>query len=161
MKTLLLNLKMGVKKKLDKEKEISESNSNANVDCFKTINELQENQNVCSCLKLANKMIEDKKETIITIDFLQDYKNWVFLPQLISVDYLNGDTKQFESFVESSFELNKSIVAPECRPIMLTAGNKIVTNQLKIKLYGIKNLPDWLPGKRRHGWIFLDEIKVY
>jgi hypothetical protein len=102
-----------------------------------------------------------KKVQSVLIDFLQDYKNWVFLPQLIRVDYLNADTKQFESFVESSFELNKSIVAPECRPIMLTAGNKIVTNQLKIKLYGIKNLPDWLPGKRRHGWIFLDEIKVY
>ena len=65
--------KNGREKKLDKEKEKSESNSNANVDCFKTINELQENQNVCSCSKLANKMIEDKKETIITIDFLQDY----------------------------------------------------------------------------------------
>jgi hypothetical protein len=64
-------------KKLDKEKvkyeSNSNSNSNENVDCFKTINEVQEKKNVCSCSKLANNMIEGKKETIITIDFLQDY----------------------------------------------------------------------------------------
>ena len=33
--------------------------------------------------------------------------------------------------------------------------------KLKIKPYGIKDLPDWLLGKRRHGLILFDEIKVY
>jgi hypothetical protein len=102
-----------------------------------------------------------RKVQSVLIDFLQDYKNWVFLPQLISIDYFNADTQKFEWAVEKNFELNKTMTAPECRPILLTATSKIVTNQLKIKLYGIKNLPDWLPGKRRHGWILFDEIKVY
>ena len=97
----------------------------------------------------------------VLIDFLQDYKNWVFPPQIISVDYFNQSSQTFELFSEKSFELNKSNSAPECRPILLTAENKIVTDKLKIKLYGFTSLPDWLAGKRRHGWIFVDEIKVY
>ena len=112
-------------------------------------------------IEILVELKSSKKVHSVLIDFLQDYKNWVFLPQLISVDYFNADTKKFEPFVENSFELNKTMSAPECRPIMLTAGSNIVTNQLKIKLYGIKKLPDWLPGKRRHGWILFDEIKVY
>ena len=112
-------------------------------------------------IEILVELKSSKKVNSVLIDFLQDYKNWDFLPQLIRVDYFNADTKKFESLVENSFELNKTISAPECKPIMLTALSNIVTNQLKIKLYGIKNLPDWLPGKRRHGWIFIDEIKVY
>ena len=97
----------------------------------------------------------------VLIDFLQDYKSWVFPPQIISVEYFNQSNQTFELFSEKKFEFNKSNNAPECRPILLTAENKIVTDQLKIKLYGFTSLPDWLAGKRRHGWIFVDEIKVY
>ena len=97
----------------------------------------------------------------VLIDFLQDYKNWVFLPQIIHVDYFNQSSQTFELFYEKKIELTKTNSGPECKPILLTAENKIVADKLKIKLYGFTSLPDWLLGKRRHGWIFVDEIKVY
>ncbi len=97
----------------------------------------------------------------VLINFLQDYKSWVFPPQIISVEYYNQSNQTFEFFSEKKIELNKSNSAPECRPMLLTTENKIATDRLKIKLYGFTSLPDWLAGKRRHGWIFVDEIKVY
>ena len=97
----------------------------------------------------------------VLLDFLEDYKSWIFLPQSISVDYFNQSSQGFEKFSEKFFELDKRASGPDCRPILLTAEKSIVTDKLKIKLYGISSLPDWLPGKRKHGWIFLDEIKVY
>ena len=38
---------------------------------------------------------------------------------------------------------------------------KINTQKLKLVLLPLKKIPDWHNGKGNHGWLFIDEIKVY
>ena len=65
----------------------------------------------------------------VLLDFLEDYKSWIFLPQSISVDYFNQSSLGFEKFSEKFFELDKRASGPDCRPILLTAEKSIVTDK--------------------------------
>lgn len=103
-----------------------------------------------------------KKEVINTvlISLLQDENAWIFLPEQILVYYYNDKQKAFvptgkETFVHESAGPKQN----DMREIIPT--QKIKTDRLRLVLFPIKKIPDWHQGKGNHGWLFIDEIKVY
>lgn len=108
-------------------------------------------------------LLMDGKQTIssVLIDFLQDHSGWVFLPEQVKVFYLDDSKGSFELMAAQSFPATKVVSGASCLPIMIAASKKIKTEKIKIVLTGIKSLPENHPGKGQHGWIFIDEIKLY
>ena len=103
-----------------------------------------------------------KKETINTvlISLLQDENAWIFLPEQILVYYYNDKQKAFVPAGKEIF-VHETPGPKECHFREITATKKIKTDKLKLVLLPLKKIPDWHPGKGNHGWLFIDEIKVY
>jgi Fn3 associated len=105
----------------------------------------------------------EKKQTIssVLVNCLQDHGSWVFLPEQIRIYYLDDKEQSFQLMAEQSAHATESIASASCVPIMIGLPKKTNAGKIKIKLNGIKSLPEWHPGKGQAGWIFIDEIKVY
>lgn len=104
----------------------------------------------------------NKKETInnVLISLLQDENSWIFLPEQILVYYFNDQQKVFVPLAKETFQFDtpgpKQVIVREIEP-----SASIKTKQLKLVFFPLKKIPDWHGGKGNHGWLFLDEIKVY
>lgn len=104
----------------------------------------------------------EKKETINTvlINLLQDENSWIFLPEQILVYYYND--KQNTFLKTANEEFTHSTPGPkQCNLRDIKPTQKIKTDKLKLVLLPLKKIPDWHTGKGNHGWLFIDEIKVY
>ena len=103
-----------------------------------------------------------KKEAIQTIlvNLLQDENSWIFLPEQILVYYYSDKEKTFLPAAKETFQ-HDTPGPKQCsvREIKPTAG--ISTDKLKLVFLPLKKIPDWHAGKGQHGWLFIDEIKVY
>lgn len=102
-----------------------------------------------------------QKITSVLLDFLRDYGSWIFLPQSILVYYFDDTKNQFE------FLTAKEIVADSSQQNTATVFEKLNTNKkvlgskIKIVMKPLCSIPAWHPGKGQHGWMFIDEIKIY
>ena len=103
-----------------------------------------------------------KKETINTvlISLLQDENSWIFLPEQILVFYYNDKQKTFVPTGKEVF-VHETAGPKQCNMREITSAQKIKTDKLKLVLLPLKKIPDWHQGKGNHGWLFIDEIKVY
>lgn len=103
-----------------------------------------------------------KKEAIRTvlINLLQDEKSWIFLPEQILVYYYNDNQKTFLPAANEIF-FHETASPKQCSLKEITPAQKIKTNKLKLVLLPLKKIPAWHQGKGNHGWLFIDEIKVY
>lgn len=103
-----------------------------------------------------------KKETInkVLINLLQDENAWIFLPEQILVYYYNDKQKAFVPAGKETF-VHETPDPKECNLREIIPVQKIKTDKLKLVLMPLKKLPDWHQGKGNHGWLFIDEIKVY
>lgn len=104
----------------------------------------------------------DKKESIqnILINLLQDENSWIFLPERVQVYYYNASKKTFLSTGEKIFS-HDTPGPKQCKALEIIPVEKINTDQLKLVFYTLKKIPEWHSGKGQHGWLFIDEIKVY
>ncbi|WP_276500788.1 chitobiase/beta-hexosaminidase C-terminal domain-containing protein [Terrimonas pollutisoli] len=103
-----------------------------------------------------------KKEKVskVLISVLQNEKSWIFLPEQILAYYYNEQQKAFLSLGKETFQFDEP--GPKqvnIREINLSTAIK--TKQLKLVFFPLKKIPAWHGGKGNHGWLFLDEIKVY
>jgi hypothetical protein len=103
-----------------------------------------------------------KKEIInaVLISLLQDENAWIFLPEQILVYYYNDKQKTFVPTGKETF-VHETSGPKECHFREITPVKKIKTDKLKLVLLPLKKIPDWHQGKGNHGWLFIDEIKVY
>lgn len=103
-----------------------------------------------------------KKETVNTvlISLLQDENAWIFLPEQILVHYYNDKQKAFVPAGKEVF-VHETPGPKQCNMREITSAQKIKTDKLKLVLLPMKKIPDWHQGKGNHGWLFIDEIKVY
>jgi hypothetical protein len=104
----------------------------------------------------------EKKEAInkVLISLLQDENAWIFLPEQILVYYYNDKQKAFVPAGKETFaHTSPGIKQNQMREIV--PSQKIKTDKLQVVLFPIKKIPDWHAGKGNHGWLFIDEIKVY
>ncbi|MGK2860804.1 MAG: hypothetical protein ACSLE0_02655, partial [Chitinophagaceae bacterium] len=104
----------------------------------------------------------EKKETIhsVLINMLRDENSWIFLPEQIQVYYFSDKHKTFQPAGKMKIDHRepgpKQCIMQEIKP-----AQNIKTDRLKIVLLPLKKIPEWHPGKGNHGWLFIDEIKVY
>lgn len=103
----------------------------------------------------------DKKEIIrsVLVNILQDENSWIFLPGQILVYYLDKQKTFLPAGKEIFFSESQS--PKQCSAKEIIFSSKIKTDKLKLILLPLKKIPDWHPGKGNHGWLFIDEIKVY
>lgn len=103
-----------------------------------------------------------KKETINTvlINLLQDENSWIFLPEQLLVYYYSDKQKKFTLLGKEQFE-HRTPGPKQCAMQEIKPTQKIKTGKLKFVLLPLKKIPDWHQGKGNHGWLFIDEIKVY
>jgi hypothetical protein len=103
-----------------------------------------------------------KKETVnsVLIDLLQDENSWIFLPEQILVYYYNDKQKTFLTAGKETFS-HETKGAKQCTIREIKPGSNISTQKIKLVLLPLKKIPDRHNGKGNHGWLFIDEIKVY
>jgi hypothetical protein len=103
-----------------------------------------------------------KKESIdnILISLLQDETSWIFLPEQILIYSYSDKQKTFVQTGKEEFQYS-SPGPKQCNLREITPAKKIKTDKLKLVLLPLKKIPDWHQGKGNHGWLFIDEIKVY
>jgi hypothetical protein len=103
-----------------------------------------------------------KKESInnVLISLLQDENSWIFLPEQVLIYYFNDKQKTFLQTGQEIFQHNNP-GAKQCTVQEIKPAKKIKTDKLKLVLLPLKKIPDWHNGKGKHGWLFIDEIKVY
>jgi len=103
-----------------------------------------------------------KKETIkkVLINLLQDENSWIFLPEQILVYNYNDTKKTFVQTAKKEFQ-HTSRGPKQCKLLEILPAQNIKTDKLKLVLLPLKNIPGWHNGKGNHGWLFIDEIKVY
>ncbi len=102
------------------------------------------------------------RETLnyVLINLLQDENSWIFLPEQILVYYYNNKQKAFVLAGKELFT-HETPGSKQCNMREISPAQKIKTDKLKLVLLPLKKIPDWHPGKGNHGWLFIDEIKVY
>ncbi len=103
-----------------------------------------------------------KKEKVRTvlINMLQDEGSWIFLPESITMFYFGEKTNSWLQVGQQTFEHDKP--APKkCNSYELKFRKKVKTNKIRLVISVLKKIPEWHPGKGKHAWFFIDEIKVY
>src|SRR5688572_2319628 len=102
------------------------------------------------------------KEAIntILISLLQDENSWIFMPEQLFVHYYDANQKIYLLTGKEIFSHTEP--GPKQSNILeLRPGSAISAQNLKIVLLPLKKIPGWHNGKGNHGWLFIDEIKVY
>jgi hypothetical protein len=111
-------------------------------------------------VKITVDLVKKEKINSVLINLLQDQNSWIFMPQAVFVYYYDDVQKKYLTAGKQTFSSDepgaKQCVAQEIRP-----STPINAQKLKLVLLPIKKIPDWHNGKGNHGWLFIDEIKVY
>ncbi len=102
-----------------------------------------------------------KKEKVknVLVNLLRDYGSWIFLPKKIEVYAFKNDA--FQLVDNKAFKQDNKVSGAACVPIVFALKSGIKTDQLKIQLHLVKQIPDWHAGKGNKSWIFIDEVKAY
>lgn len=103
-----------------------------------------------------------KKEKVksVLINMLQDENSWIFLPEQVTLYYFDSKNNSWLKVNEQVFQNDKPS-AKKCNSYELRSGKKIKADKIKLIFSVLKKIPDWHPGKGKHAWLFVDEIKVY
>ncbi len=104
----------------------------------------------------------NKKEKIenILINLLQDENSWIFLPERVQAYYFDASKKKYIPAAEKTFS-HQEPGPKQCKVLEIKPAGKINTDKLKVVFHTVKKIPEWHSGKGQHGWLFIDEIKVY
>ena len=97
----------------------------------------------------------------VLLHLLQAEGSWVFLPKKTNVYYRDPKTNSRSLLGTTAYPADKETVGAACVSQILKAKTTIYTDRLFIEMVVVNQIPDWHPGKGLHGWLFIDEIKVY
>jgi len=103
-----------------------------------------------------------KKEVIqsVLLNFLQDNKSWIFLPEKVLLYGYNDQTKAYVKIGEEVYKSDQ-LVAKDCSAQNIKLAKKFKTNLIHLRLCTLKKMPDWHASKGEHAHLFIDELKVY
>lgn len=101
-------------------------------------------------------MVED-----VLVNFLQSEGSWIFLPQQILVYSFNKKTNSFSPFGKDVLFMEEQTPGTKCNYQIIHGRYKTKTRKILISFWPVKKIPDWHPAKGEHGWMFIDEIKIY
>lgn len=105
---------------------------------------------------------ESKKVNLVTINFLQDQKSWIFYPQQVSC-YGSNDGINFTQIDENRFP-ERNIIPSEEVTIKKVFFKQVPKKYRYIKIIAknLGQLPQWHLGYKHNGrsWLFADEITI-
>lgn len=105
---------------------------------------------------------ESKKVNLVTINFLQDQKSWIFYPKQVSC-YGSNDGINFTQIDENRFP-ERNIVPSEEVTMKKVFFKQVSKKYRYIKIIAKKlgQLPEWHLGYKHNGrsWLFADEITI-
>ena len=111
---------------------------------------------------VINVSLEKKQKiTSVLLDFLRDYGSRVFLPQSMRVYYFDDIKNEFRLLAEKEIVADSSQQSSATVFELLNANKKALSDKIKIVLKPLSSIPAWQSGKGQHGWMFIDEIKIY
>lgn len=104
--------------------------------------------------------LEDKKEVgKVEVDFLQEIKSWVFLPEKVDV-YFSTDDHEFKlvGTIDNIVPSNREGTFIETFQIDF---EPVMASKIKVVAKNRGLCPDWHPGATYPAWIFCDEVMVW
>lgn len=97
----------------------------------------------------------------VLLNFLQSENDWIFLPEEIIIYWLDMKTGSFRFFGHEKLSALKETPGTQCNYQLITSKNMIKANKILINILVKKTIPSWHAAAGKHGWMFIDEIKVY
>jgi hypothetical protein len=103
-----------------------------------------------------------KKEKVSTVlvNLLQDENSWIFLPEQIRLYYFDERQGKYRLAGQETFS-HQNPGPKLCNTREIKLPSMVQTRKLKLELFPLKEIPGWHNGKGKHGWLFIDEIKVF
>lgn len=95
--------------------------------------------------------------TQISARFLLNQTSWIFLPGNFEI-LVSKDGRQFELIFRKSYENDQKDLGINIKQLGLNTD--VEARFISIQAEGIGDLPDWHPGYKEKGWLFVDEIIV-
>lgn len=97
----------------------------------------------------------------ITLGFLRDDANQVFLPEKIEAAYFNAEEKNYIPFATEMIFSSEAQEGARYFLASIYSNTKLPLRKIKIIINPVSKIPSWHPGKGLPAWCFLDEVKVY
>jgi hypothetical protein len=105
-------------------------------------------------------LVKKEKINSVLLNLLQDQNSWIFMPEALFVYYYDEGRKKYLPVGKQLFSQDEP-GAKQCIIQEISPSSSISAQKLKLVLVPVKKIPDWHNGKGNHGWLFIDEIKVY
>lgn len=115
----------------------------------------------CDTVQLELSFDKATSTNEVLLHLLQAEGSWVFLPKKITVFYRDPKSNTKKFFGNLRYAADKETTGASCVSQIIKTKQKITTDRLYIEMVAVNQIPDWHPGKGLHGWLFIDEIKVY
>jgi hypothetical protein len=115
----------------------------------------------CDTVRVTMNLEKEQTVNKVLLHFLQDEGSWIFMPDEIIVQWFDKKTNSFKNFGIEKLLADTASPGSRCNYRIIQTKNKIQTNKISINIIVKKTIPAWHPGKGEHGWLFIDEIKVY
>lgn len=93
----------------------------------------------------------------VSARFLLNQTSWIFLPGLFEIS-ISKDGRKFELIFRKSYENDLKDLQVNIKQIGLNTN--IEARFISVRAKGIGKCPEWHPGNKENGWMFVDEIII-
>lgn len=101
---------------------------------------------------------ESKKVSTVSVAFLQDFGNWIFLPDKVEFSF-SEDGDEFIKIKTVNSNSSKNDEISLIREFEIETDGFVV-RFIKVRAVNIVTIPSWYPGAGEKAWLFADEIVV-
>jgi hypothetical protein len=115
----------------------------------------------CDTVRVTINLEKEQTVNKVLLNFLQDEGSWIFMPEEIMVDWFDEKAKKIKPFEKQKLVADTATSGSQCNYRIIQTKNKITTSKISINIIVKKSIPAWHLAKGKHGWLFIDEIKVY
>jgi hypothetical protein len=99
-----------------------------------------------------------RKVSKVSFAFLQDFGNWIFLPEEVEVSFSIDSNEYSEVNIIGSDSISEHESLAISKFSFETKGEKV--RYIKIKAKNVGEIPSWHPGAGEKAWLFTDEIII-
>jgi Fn3 associated len=115
----------------------------------------------CDTVTVTMDLEKEQAVDKVLLHFLQDEGSWIFMPDEIIIHWFDKKSNTFKNFGNEKLLADTATPGSRCTYRIIQTKNKIQTTKILINIIIKKTIPAWHPGKGEHGWLFIDEIKLY
>lgn len=115
----------------------------------------------CDTVTITVHLAKPQKINKVLLNFLQNERSWIFLPEKININWFDKNSNRIKSFGTEEISAKKETLGSKCNYRIIQSQNTVQTNKILINILVRKNIPEWHEAKGEHAWMFIDEIKVY